>query len=107
MREDILARGEDPSLFPILNSKPDLYTDLLWIWEGFIILSSSRQIGMNGPQPILMSEISAYAQYAEISDLTDRDDFLHHVQKLDLVFMADWQVKHPAKTTPGSGLGML
>jgi hypothetical protein len=108
MREEILARGEDPALFPILNSRPELFSDLLWIWEGFMVLSSLRQVGMSGPQPLAMSDILSYAKYERIDDPEERVEFLHHVQKLDLVFRADWRARNPTtpgKGSPGKGLG--
>lgn len=103
MREDILARGEDPADFPILNSKPDLFPDLLWIWEGFMVLSTARQLGMSGPQPILLTEIHSYCEYERIYDDDARDDFLHHVQKLDLVFLADFRARNPGSPSRGAG----
>lgn len=106
MREDILARGEDPASFPILNSRPELFGDLQWIWEGFMVLSSSRQIGMSGPQPIQMTEVLSYCEYQDLRDRDEREEFLHHVQKMDLVFMADYRARNPNKTPSGSGKGM-
>lgn len=100
MREDILEQGLDPALFPILNSKPELFPDLLWIWEGFMVLSVARQVGMSSPQPITMTDIQSFADYQGIWDPADRDDFLHHVQHLDMVFLADFRAKNP---TPAAG----
>jgi hypothetical protein len=108
MEEDILARGEDPSLFPVLNSRPEIFQDLLWIWEGFMCLSTSRQYGMSAPQPISLSDIHAYCSFRGITDADDRDDFLYHVQKLDSVFIQEWRKNHPTKDTKGQppqGLG--
>jgi hypothetical protein len=106
MREQILERGEDPSDFPILNSQPDLFPDLLWIWEGFMVLSTCRQYGMSAPQPIPLSEILAYCEYHQIDDVDERDEFLYHVQKLDLVLQADFRAKNPpspGRSGPGRG----
>lgn len=103
MREDILARGEDPADFPILNSKPELFGDLLWIWEGFMVLSTCRQYGMSSPQPISMGEIHAYCQFNGIYSPDEREEFLHHITKLDLVFLADWRVKNPSGKKPPAG----
>jgi hypothetical protein len=97
MEEDILARGEDPSLFPVLNSKPEMFRDLQWIWEGFMCLSTSRQYGMGSPQPISVSDITAYCLFRDIHDADDRDDFMYHVQRLDAVFMKDWGTKQKNK----------
>lgn len=97
MREEILERGEDPALFPILNSKPTIFSDLVWIWEGFLVLTSSRQTGYASPQPIALSEILAYCEFASISDREDRDHFLHHVQLLDNYTLADFRAKNKPK----------
>lgn len=103
MEEDILARGEDPSLFPILNSKPEIFRDLVWIWEGFMCLSLSRQYGMGAPQPVSMSDVLAYCEFFHIYDPADREDFLYHVQRMDAVFMKDFKEKNKNtnKTPPG------
>jgi hypothetical protein len=103
MREDILARGEDPADFPILNSQPELFPDLLWIWEGFMFLTSSRQFGMASPQPILISEIVAYCELMGINDPDEREEFLHHVQKMDLVFQADFRARNPSSSSSSRG----
>lgn len=100
MREDILERGEDPALFPILNSRPELYQDLLWIWEAFMILSTARQIGMSGPQPINMTDLNSYCEFEGIRHPEEREELRHHIQKLDLHFLADYRARNPSK---GSG----
>jgi hypothetical protein len=108
MEEDILAKGEDPSLFPILNSRPEMFSDLLWIWEGFMCLSQTRQFGMAAPQPISLVDINAYCEFRDISDPDDRDDFLYHVRNMDRVWMQEWQARHPTKNnkTPGTPRGL-
>lgn len=95
MREDILARGEDPSSFPILNDIPEIDRDLIWIWEAYMVLTNSRQFGMSSPQPIQMSEVLAYATYSGYYHPEDRELLLHHVQKLDQVFQADFRARNP------------
>lgn len=99
MREEILERGQDPSLFPILNDKPELFPDLRWIWEGFMSISASRQIGMSAPQPILLSEILAYCEYTGIFDSCEREELLNHVQKLDIVFRGDFAARNPSPSS--------
>lgn len=101
MREDILAQGQDPALFPILNSKPELFADLLWIWEAFMVLSAARQVGMSSPQPIPVSELFAYCRYNQIYDVVDREELLHHVQKLDMVYLSDYRARNPAPPPRG------
>ena len=101
MREDILARGEDPSSFPILNSKPELFRDLVWIWEAYMVLSTSRQNGMSGPQPISITDIHSYMLIEGIYDRDDRELLLHHVQHMDNVFKADYIARNPQRGSPG------
>jgi hypothetical protein len=108
LEEDILAREQSdffsnvsPSSLPVLDSRPEIFPDLLWIWEGFMCLSMSRQYGMSSPQRISMSEVNAYCEFKELFDPDDRDDFLYHVQKLDSVFMKDWLAKNPTKGKGG------
>lgn len=101
MREDILARGEDPSSFPILNSKPELFRDLVWIWEAYMVLSTSRQNGMSGPQPISISDIHSFMLIQDVNDMEDRELLLHHVQHMDNVFRADHIARNPPKTSGG------
>lgn len=61
-----------------------------------MVLSTQRQIGMSGPQPIGMGDVLAYCEFEGIRHPDDRDDFLHHVQKMDLVFLADWKARNPS-----------
>lgn len=95
MEEDILARGDDPADFPILNSKPDLFPDLHWIWEAFMVLSSSRQIGMAGPLPITMTEIHSYCEYESISDMEDRVFLREMMQEMDRVLLKHYRENKP------------
>ena len=107
MREDILERGEDPALFPILNSKPELFRDLHWIWEAYMSLSASRQAGMAGPQPISITEVLSYCEFQGITNPDDREELLHHVHLMDRIFMADFRAKQPKsnKGQPPARLG--
>ena len=103
MREDILARGEDPSSYPILNSRPEMFSELVWVWEGFLTISASRQMGFNGPQPISLSEVLAFLTYRGISDPEEREQFLTLVQALDQVFIADSIAKQKTKSSQPPG----
>jgi hypothetical protein len=97
MRAAVLARGEDPEMYPILVSRPELYPDLYWVWEAFMMLSSTRQQGMGGPQPISLTELLAYCQYHAIQDSEEREEILHLVQHLDRVFLAHYAEKSKSK----------
>lgn len=77
--------------FPVLRpeAKPQLFPDLVWIWEGYTMLSSSRQWGMSAPQPISLREMLSYLDFQGIDDLDERSEFIHLCLFLDRRFMAD------------------
>lgn len=97
MRQQIIERGEDPENYPILKGRPEIWPDLFWVWEAFSFLSSSRQMGFNGPQPISLTEILAYAEFRGIHSPDEREELLHHVQKLDSQYLQDSATKAKAK----------
>ncbi len=99
MLQQVLERGQDPDDFPILkaNAQPPLFKDLVWVWEAFTTLGGSRQIGFNGPLPISMGEVLAYAEFRGIQDPDEREDLLHYVQYLDRLWMEDYSSKRPKK----------
>ena len=99
MREQIIERGENPEDYPILKSRPIVWDDLHWIWESFMFLSGSRQMGFNGPQPISIPEVLAYSEFRGIHDMDEREELLHHIQRLDQVFLSDYYQKK-AKSPP-------
>lgn len=78
-----------------LEIKPELYPDLFMDYEAFVVLSSSRRIGMD-VTPIPISEIKAYADYFAITDYLQRELFLRRIQILDRAFL-DWH-RQKAKT---------
>jgi hypothetical protein len=88
----------DRADYPILHDIPEIYPSLKWIWEGFHALSASRQMGMSSYQPLEMEAITSYAVFLRIREQEDREDFLHYIQFLDGIFMAE--VAKKAKTAP-------
>ena len=64
----------------MLLDQPELFDHLAWVWEVYIILDRSRQFGFNGPQPIMLSDIEAYAR---LHDVTDRSDLIRYIQLMD------------------------
>ncbi len=97
MREQVLERGGDLRDFPILSSRPALFSDLIWVWEAFTQLSGARQVGFNGPLPLSMSEVLAYAQFRGIESPDEREELLHFVQYLDKVWLEDYAGRKPKK----------
>jgi hypothetical protein len=98
MRRDVIERGQNPEDFPILKSRPELWPDLVWVWEAYMFLSSSRQMGFAGPQPISLAEVLAYSDFRGIEDADERDELLHHVQRLDQIYLADHAAKAKSKS---------
>lgn len=46
---------------------PPLLTKGLWIWGAFLMLGGQRDYNDNGPQPIKLSDISAWAEINQIN----------------------------------------
>jgi len=86
-----------------------LFKHLYLDWNAFWHLSGSRQIGM-GLGNIQISEIYAYMQMFEITDVGERRDFLRHIQVLDSTYLEfhnekrekaqDKKAKQSKKSTP-------
>lgn len=99
MREKIIANGGDPDEFEILrdDKRPIIFRDVQWVWEGFMTLSGSRQMGYMSAQPIPLSEILFYLDHRGITDPDDRDEFTYLVQSLDRRFVAEQIAKSEAR----------
>jgi hypothetical protein len=72
---------------------PELFEDLIWIWQGFISLSHSRSVGMSGPLHITFSEINAYCSLYSITGHRKKIDFADHVTLLDSLWIEDYYEK--------------
>lgn len=99
MREKIIAQGGDPEQFPILReeTRPTIFRDVQWVWEGFMTLSGSRQMGYSSVQAIPLSEILHYLNFRGIQDPDDREEFTFLVQSLDRRFVAEQIAKSEAR----------
>jgi len=71
---------------PALDEKPELFSDLQWIWEAFCMLNRCRAAGMVGPYPISFLEMQAMANELEIKGET-RERFFDRINILDRVFL--------------------
>lgn len=60
----------------------------VWLWVMFIYLNSHRQQGPNGPQPITISDMWAYAQLEELDGGESRWA-LEVMSELDRVFLEE------------------
>ena len=85
----------DGNVIPELEKKPQLYDDLRIDYQAFVVLSSSRRVGMSAT-PIPISEILAYADYYHIDGYEQRQVLLRRIKILDRAFL-DWHSKHSAK----------
>lgn len=55
------AEGIDPDDYVNQQREADEFPErLIWLWETFIDLSGSRQLGASGPNPIAFSEMVAW-----------------------------------------------
>ncbi len=100
----MIEQGIDPDTLPIFANKPELFGDLVWVWEAYLTLSAGRQHGMAGPQPISLVELLAYCSFRGITDPDERDELLHLVQHLDGVYTSHMASKSKggAKPPPSS-----
>lgn len=80
---------------PIFRDQPKLYPDLRPIWDMFFKLSSARQTGFAGPQPLSLSEILALFELDGIDDVDDREDTLSLLQHMDRIFMTVMAERKP------------
>lgn len=80
---DACISAGNPIPSAILN-KPDLPLYLLQVWEGFIILNTTRQSGF-GFQPISLAEIKAYFDIYGIAE--DKELFVIYIKYLDHILL--------------------
>jgi hypothetical protein len=97
--EQLRAIAEETGrLPPALRDEPEVFEDMLWVWDAFWVLHRSRPIGWSvGPIPI--SEIDAYVR---LSGVRRKWFLVRAVDSLDRVYLADHherQAAKPAKTT--------
>lgn len=99
MREKIIDQGGNPDDFAILRDekRPTIFRDVQWVWEGFTVLSGSRQMGYMSAQPIPLSEILFYLDHRGITDPDEREEFTFLVQSLDRRFVAEQIAKSEAR----------
>lgn len=79
------------------NEGPELFNDLIWVWNGFLALSNSRSVGMAGPLHITYSEINNYCELYSIKGYIKKSDFADHVRLLDNLWIEDYYEKEKKK----------
>lgn len=92
-----IARNKPEDIPPALKNKPEPDKWALIYWDAYNKLASSRQWTMGGPAAIAFSEIKAYFDLYQITDLDEVDEYLFVIQKLD-AFYLDYSAKKRDKT---------
>jgi hypothetical protein len=72
---------------PALNSKPELFEDLIPVWNAFQELSVGRHYSMAGPSGLTSSEITAWLDLEEINDGDTRRFFHRMIRAMDASFL--------------------
>jgi len=72
------------------HPSPNLYSDLFYIWEGFVALSSSR-VGFDS---IKFSEIESWLNLNGISNLEQRQEIAHLIRIIDLEYLKFMRKKY-------------
>lgn len=78
---------EQPEAPNPLKSRPELYDDLVPVWEAFWFLHSSRPVGMD-VGAISLTEIIAY--WRELHGVSGRSDLVekvHLIRAMDMKFL--------------------
>lgn len=84
LEEEGLKKRRGPTTQP-----PELFPDLLWVWEFFNILNRQRQVGQHGPQPSSLTDIRSLAEMMGYVSYDDLDFLLKVVPELDAIILKD------------------
>lgn len=86
---------------PLLDTRPELYPDLIKYFEAFNALSSSRATSFSGAGHIPRSEARSYIiEELRILDFEEQQEFLHWIQVMDNEFVGFHSEKSKKKTRP-------
>lgn len=69
---------------------PALFPDLYWLWEAYCFLSERRGVGPNGPVPITVHDMLAYAELTERVESRYRQQLIRLIPPLDRYFLKDF-----------------
>lgn len=72
---------------PVLDAKPELYADLIPIWNAFNELSAGRHVGMGGVSGLAASDVAAWLDLAGIEDLETRALWWRLIRAMDEVVL--------------------
>jgi hypothetical protein len=71
---------------PAIDNRPELYEDLIPVWEAFEDLSKTRARDLGSPMPITFAEISAWLDLHSIEGADTRAEFAALIRSMD----EDW-----------------
>lgn len=80
-----------------MENRPELYPDLVPVWEAFVLLSPSRNMGW-GAGAIPLTEVRAYCEMFEIEP-EEREDLLYLLRALDEEYLKSTNEKGKQKRT--------
>ena len=72
---------------PALEAKPELYTDLVPVWNAFQEITIARPVGMGGACGIPASDIAAYLDLVGIHDDESRYTWFTLLRAMDDVYL--------------------
>lgn len=67
---------------------PDLLPQAFWLWEAFLALTGQRMFGTNGPQPLSIADMHAYAAAHEYYP-AERRWMFEVIAKLDRLYIEE------------------
>lgn len=71
-----------------LKNRPRLTMWTIEYWDAYQVLSSSRMVHQGGIGPIPLSEMVAYMDATNLTDVDDRLRFIKMMQALDKVYVS-------------------
>lgn len=78
-----------------MENRPELYPDLVPVWEAFVLLSPSRNTGW-GAGAIPLSEVKAYCEMFDIEG-DDREELVILLRALDDEYLKSTNEKSKRK----------
>jgi hypothetical protein len=86
----------------ILKDQPTLFPDVIWLWNGFELLSQTRDYGFGGPMRIRAADIKAWMDMRGITRDDDVDFALRMIPLLDSIWCAE-HYQEQDKKRPSKG----
>ncbi len=81
-----------------MKDRPEIDPTLIFFYEAFHDLSTSRPVSQAGPLPIPISEVLAYCEFYQIHDLDFRSTLLGLVKRMDGQYLESFHKKTAKKT---------